>query len=79
MKRLRGYLNSLDQFISRKTGMRIILGLIVLFNIAVYIGTEYQAIPPYLQSRQDASGFSHKYAHKFAYFHYYTGDFPLLT
>lgn len=31
------------------------------------------------QSRQDASGLDYQFAHKFVYFYYYTGHFPLAT
>ncbi len=55
----------------------VIIG-IILGNIFIYIASASIAIPKY-QVRRDASGFTIFYAEKFAYFHYYTGDFPLAT
>ena len=65
-------------------GLRIIYGCVILCIIIVN-SILYLTINPAsnhsapLQSRKDAAGFSFSKAEKFAYFHYYTGDFPLAT
>lgn len=71
-------INKYRSFLEAKKGLLIILLSIIFANFLVYNFTNHVSIPN-IQHRGDASGFSHKFAKHFAYFHYYTGDFPLAT
>lgn len=67
-----------DRFLQTNNGLKTILIVIVLINSGLYINslnTNYTSE----EMRQDAAGFSPDKAHKFAYFYYYTGHFPLAT
>lgn len=58
-----------------------VLGLVFIFCTVLLLGI-YSSQHPFSatpQSRQDASGLDYQFAHKFVYFYYHTGQFPLVT
>lgn len=71
-------INNLKQLLCSKKGLLGVIASIALFNIFVFSLSNYKSIPSF-QSRGHTSGFSYSKAKHFAYFHYYTGDFPLAT
>ena len=71
-------MNQLQFFLQRKKAIWVVVLGILFINLLFYNVTNNTSFPS-VQSRRDASGFSHSYAKKFSYFHYYTGDFPLAT
>lgn len=64
----------LSKFLTSKRGLLIIFLSIILLNSILYNLNFSDR-----QSRKDASGFSYDKAKHFAYFHYYTGHFPLAS
>ncbi|WP_344924343.1 hypothetical protein [Aquimarina addita] len=67
-----------DVFLQSKKGLGLIVVLVILSSLGRYVSSDSDPYQP-KQTRLDASGFSHNRAYKFAYFYYYTGDFPLAT
>ncbi|WP_159090680.1 hypothetical protein [Aquimarina aquimarini] len=78
MHKLIGLISDFDVFLKRRRGLRIILILTVVLNTGYYVSSHYKNFPP-TQARVDAAGFSPDKAYKFAYFYFYTGNFPLAT
>lgn len=70
-----------NNLLKTKRFLWYIVGFILLINTSLYIWTENVVLEDVegKHSRQDASGLSHHLAHKFVYFYYYTGHFPLAT
>ena len=74
-------INNVNRFkglLESKKGILIVVLAIILVNTAFYNFSNYMSLPK-IQYRGDASGFSFSNAKQFAYFHYYTGNFPLAS
>jgi hypothetical protein len=70
--------NFFKKILSEKFIFTFTLLFIIASNSALYIYSRHHPIPR-IQSRNKTSGFSPDKAHKFIYFFYYTGYFPLAT
>ncbi len=71
-------INRIKNFLEKKKGALIVIVGIIFFNMVLYNFSNHKPLPR-IQHRGDASGFSFGSAKQFAYFHYYTGDFPLAS
>lgn len=69
----------LNHRLSTKRGLYLGYGMIVLVCAFLFVLSKSITFSSSLQSRQDASGFDHQFGHRFLYFFYYTGHFPLAT
>ncbi|MEW7280016.1 hypothetical protein ABW636_15590 [Aquimarina sp. 2201CG1-2-11] len=78
MNQLINWLSQLNLFLKNTKGLRVVVVLIILVNTLVYVKSNSE---PFVSSqvRADAAGFSPDKAYKFAYFYFYTGQFPLAT
>ena len=72
-------LSKILDFLESLKGFCFVLATILLFNIFLYFNSIHNQDYFSQQRREDATGFEMVYAKKFAYFYYYTGDFPLAT
>ena len=72
-------IEKINAFLLTRRGLVVALLCIFSLNSGLYLFTEVQRFPGYIQSRKDASGFAHNLAQRFFYFYYYTGRFPLAT
>ncbi len=70
--------NGILQAAKLKRFLFVTLIIIIATHISIYKYTEFQEVSD-TQSRKATSGFSYDKAHKFIYFYYYTGFFPLAT
>ncbi|MCB9197655.1 MAG: hypothetical protein H6600_04295 [Flavobacteriales bacterium] len=68
----------MKNFLESKKGLWSILISIILINVVCYNVSNTINFPS-IQKRSDASGFCAHQAKHFAYFYYYTGDFPLAS
>jgi hypothetical protein len=64
---------------ARPGSRRTMIAALVAWNVFLHVVCSIVPFPGRLQGRHDASGFSHDKAHRFHYFHYYLGHFPLAT
>lgn len=71
-------INLLCNFLQTRRGLKLTLLAFFLVNVTFYTSSRFINFPSF-QKRNDASGFSYSTAEHFAYFHYYTGNFPLAT
>lgn len=71
-------MKNLLKFLQSKIALSIVVLVILLSNVFLYNLSEQKSFSA-IQKREDASGFSMKYAYKFAYFYYYTNTFPLAS
>ena len=69
-------LSKILDFLESLKGFCFVLATILLFNIFLYFNSIHNQDYFSQQRREDATGFEMVYAKKFAYFYYYTGDFP---
>lgn len=75
---MRNILTKLNLLLYKKYALLIVILGIISLNSIIYLTSEKTNFKR-IQSREDASGFSHDKAHKFIYFYYYKGYFPLAT